>query len=132
MNLLGDSIKSILVPSHGHLEREICVNAYNQFSKTLRNRLLSSECINKKKSPAAACKCLEHMLTKDGFVILSSIIEHNSPQLGGDAIDPEVLVSNFDLKDNESVLDFYVRALNIRHQLELQQAPIPPKNKLLR
>ena len=66
----------------------------------------------------------------DGFYILNTIIWENSPQLGGQGDSAEHRVMNYYIIPGNTITDFYVRAVNIKSQLNLLQDNTGQNNKL--
>ena len=66
-----------------------------------------------------------------GFKILFTIIKQLSPQLGGTFRDLYQYVNTLKINDGEPVIDFYLRALNISNEIQLQQDVTGQNNRLI-
>jgi hypothetical protein len=66
----------------------------------------------------------------DGFYILNTIIWENSPPLGGQGKSAEHRVMNYYIIPGNTITEFYVRAVNIKSQLNLLQDNTGQNNKL--
>jgi hypothetical protein len=66
----------------------------------------------------------------NGFYILNTIIWENSPQLGGQGDSAEHRVMNYYIIPGDTITEFYVRAVNIKSQLNLLQDNTGQNNKL--
>ena len=77
----GYNIKDILVPPVGQTSRTKGLAAYDNFARTLRDHLLKKDTVDKDAFPKSYRCLLKYWMEQDGFVLLTTIIIHGSPQL---------------------------------------------------
>ena len=105
-------------------------NIYDQLSSIMKTKLLNG-IIDKDKAPGAYQLLQRYRTLDDGFMILTRIIFGLSSQLGGISEDPQELVGNFKIIDNEHLTDFYFRAIQAQNIINLQNDKTGQKQRLI-
>ena len=110
-----------IVPPVGHTQRVEGMNAYKQFGAILMGHLKKEETIQVSKSQNANTTLKENLMLDNGFQLLWTIVQNSSPQLGGDARDLQKYVTTLKINDGEALLEFYIRALEMLQEIEIQK-----------
>ena len=74
----------------------------------------------------------ENVMMNDGLKLSWTIVQNSSPQLGGDARDSQKYVTTLTFIDREALLDFYIRALVMLQEIEIQKDITGQHNRLIR
>ena len=74
----------------------------------------------------------EQSVEKSGFKIMYEIIKSLSPQLGGEYRDMQQYVEILKISDGETVREYYLRALRMSQEIQLQADNIGHSNQLIR
>ena len=126
------SIETDIVPPLGHTQHNQGYNAYKQFGAILLGHLKKEGTIEANKSQRAYTSLKENSMIDDGFKVLWVMIQNSSPQLGGDARDLQRYVTTLKLTDGETLLDFYICALEMLQEITIQKDTTGQGNRLIR
>ena len=102
------SALDLLVLPIGHTQRNQSMNAYENYTRVLREHILKKYTINKETSPRAFRTLTRNQLNKGGFDILTKIIIKGIPQLGGDERDLVQYVKDLKIQDGEKLVEFII------------------------
>ena len=72
------------------------------------------------------------MLEECGFKILFTIVKELSPQLGGELRDLQDYVKSLKIIDGEPVMDYYLRALKMSQEIDIQRDQKGQHNRLIK
>ena len=124
-------IATHLVPPEIHTQHIDARNAYKQFSRTLLLHLQQNKTISPTMAPRAALILQENMLEECGFKVLFKIIKELSPQLGGEFRDLQEYVKTLKINDGEPVLEYYLRAVKMSQEINIQGDKTGQNNRLI-
>ena len=110
-----------LIPPEDHRHYDSIYATYLQLADVLCTHLIDTNTISVDKAPNMALSLTPEKHNSDGFYILNTIIWENSPQLGGQGDSAEHRVMNYYIIPGDTITEFYVRAVNIKSQLNLLQ-----------
>eukprot|EP00957_Ditylum_brightwellii_P013046 985133-Ditylum_brightwellii.AAC.1 len=110
-----------LIPLEDHRNYDIIHSTYLQLTDVLRTHLIDPNTILVDKAPNMAVSLALEKHNSDGFYVLNTIIWENSPQLGGQGESAQHRVMNYYIIPGVTITEFYVRAVNIKSQLNLLQ-----------
>ena len=126
------SVQDHLVPPVGHTQWNQGMEAYTNFTRVLRDRLVKVTMISKDTCPKVF-KCLTRKLLNNGrFVILLNIIIKGSPQLGGEERYLSRYVDRLKAGGREELIEFYHRAKKIEYEIQLQKDQTGQHQRLTR
>ena len=121
-----------LLPTSTHTQYNDALNIYKNMSRTLLRHLHDKSTINTQKATSTALILQENNMVECGFDLLFMLVTKMSPQLGGYARDLELYVTSLKISDGEPVLDYYLRALRMFKEIQLQQDSTGQNNRLIR
>ena len=123
--------KDHLLPETHHPQYDDATNIFNNMSRILLRHLRNAKTIPTQKAPATALILKENTLMSCGFYLLFEIVTKMSPQLGGHARDLETYVRSLQVFDGEPLLEYYMRALHMFAEIDIQKDQTGQSNKLI-
>ena len=121
-----------LMPPPIHPQYNDANNAMKQYGTTIRLHMQKQSTFASHIAPKASILQQEQSLEKSGFTMMYEIIKSLSPQLGGEYRDMQQYVETLKIIDGEPVLEYYLRALRMSQEIQLQADNTGQNNRLIR
>ena len=109
-----------------------CKSIYASLSKIMFNHLIRKDVINQEKCPKSYELLKVHQNgIKDGFQLLYTIVQQQSPHLGGYGQDPLELLNDYKIEHGDSLATLYSRTERVYSNIRLQQDDSGTLNRLV-
>jgi hypothetical protein len=137
---MSDRFSTLLLPvdEFGDIDAtassySLCLNMYHTFGQVLLSVLTTSTTM----FPVAKCPKTNRLIQvhrdlRNGWDLLWNILRKSAPHLGGKNENVHDLVSALSIFPNETLPEFYNRALNLQNTIVYSQAAVPPTRLITR